>query len=66
MPKFLTVADGKTVVASRLKLEAFTIFLLVKGGPLPVIKISVLFKFKLRKLELRYDRIDVKSVSLLK
>ncbi len=64
MPKFLKVADGKTVVASRLKLEAFTIFVVSEGGP--VIKISVLFKFKIRKLELSYDRIDVKSVSLLK
>ncbi len=40
MPKFLTVADGKTVVASRLKLKAFTIFFVSEGGP--VIKISVL------------------------
>ncbi len=46
MPKFLTVADGKTVVASRLKLEAFTIFSVSEGGP--VIKMSVLFKFKIR------------------
>ncbi len=50
MPKFLTVADGKTVVASRLKLKAFTKFFVSEGGP--VIKISVLFQFKLRKLEL--------------
>ncbi len=64
MPTFLPVADGKTVVASRLKLEAFTIFFVSEGGT--EIKMSVLFRFKLRKLELSYDIIDVKSVSLLK
>lgn len=49
MPKFLTVADGKIVVASRVRLGAFTIGFVSEGGP--VIKISVLFKYKLRKLE---------------
>ncbi len=51
-----------------IKVEIGSIYYIFisEGGPLPVIKISVLFKFKLRKLELSYDRIDVKSVSVLK
>ncbi len=46
---FLTVADGKLEVASRSKLEKSVLFFIRDGGP--VIKVSVLLKFKLRKLE---------------
>jgi len=51
MPKFLTVADGKIAVASRLKLGTFIIILFFASDGGRVIKISVLLKFKLRKLE---------------
>ncbi len=47
--KFLTVADGNIEVASRSRLETSVLFFIRDGGP--VIKISVLLKFKLRKLE---------------
>ncbi len=49
MLTFLTVADGKIVLAQRLKLGAYTLFFVSKGGP--VIKISVFLKFKQRKCE---------------
>ncbi len=49
IPTFLTVADGNIEVASRSKLETSVLFFIRDGGP--VIKISVLLNFKLRKLE---------------
>ena len=49
MPKFLTVADGIIDVASRSSLGVLVIFFVRDGGP--VIKISVLVRFKLRKLQ---------------
>ncbi len=47
--KFIMVDDGKHFVLSRLKLGTLVIFVVIVGGP--VIKISVLLKFKRRKLE---------------
>ncbi len=49
IPKFLTVADGIMDVASRSSMGILVIFFVRDGGP--VIKISVLVRFKLRKLQ---------------
>ncbi len=49
IPTFLTVADGNIEIASRSKLETSVLSFIWDGGP--VIHISVLLKFKLRKLE---------------
>ncbi len=49
IPKFLTVADGIMDVASRSSMGVLVIFFVRDGGP--VIKISVLVRFKLRKLQ---------------
>ncbi len=49
IPKFLTVADGIMDVASRSSMGILVIFFVRDGGP--VFKISVLVRFKLRKLQ---------------
>lgn len=48
--KFLTVADGKINVASRSSLGALVMVFVRVGGP--IIKTSVLVRFKMRKLEI--------------
>ena len=50
IPKFLTVADGIIEVASTSSLGILLTFFVSDGGP--TINISVLVKFRLRKLEL--------------
>lgn len=49
IPTFLTVAEAKIIVASRSILKSTELFFVRDGGP--VIRISVLPKFRLRKFE---------------
>lgn len=49
IPTFLTVAEAKIIVASRSILKSTELFFVGDGGP--VIRISVLPKFRLRKFE---------------